>query len=514
MKKFGYLLISGLLIAFSFPTVLFGWPLPNLGFFAWFGLVPLIYVIRDTSPREAFRDGFFVASLFFLISYYWIFNALHTFGHISPLPSLLTLLLLSLFMALYIGAACFFARLFVLKSKGELLVWLPVFWTLLEWTRNYTPFGGFPWSNLAMSQTSYLPLIQFADITGTYGIIFLLVWFNVWLTEAILKWEGREVSNFKSKTIVTALLLFLVVGYGVFQITKENKIAANAPLLKIGLIQPNIPQEEKWNPTTALKQKLVFTEAVQNMERNVDLIVWPEASFTEPVPLFDKWISPEKIGLHGGTQKRPYTLLGLNFYRPQGESERYLNSAAIVDATGMILDRYSKVHLVPFGETIPLKKIFSFLTPLTEIGDFDAGTEVKPLGIENVGVGPLICYEDIFPEISRALVKKGASLLINMTNDAWYGVSSAPYQHLALATLRSVETKRAMVRATNTGVTAVIGPTGRVIVKSPIFERGVLIHQVPLLMGETPYTWLGDWFIAACFILILWQGIKFYVQRN
>ena len=490
------ILISGLLVALSFPTVLFGWHLPNFGFLAWFGLVPLLLAIENAKPPRAFLVGWISATISFLISFYWIYVALHDYGGLSSLISIAILFLFAAANALYIGAACGLARWFTLKTKTEFLIALPVFWTLAEWARNYTPFGGFPWSNLAMSQSNYATLVQIADVTGVYGVIFILVWFNVWLSQSIRNFK-------KSQTVVTAILIFSVFGYGLIRIHNKTKEALSAPHLKVGLIQPNISQNEKWSGDFLSKHKTIFQEAVRSLQNNVDLIVWPESSWFETLSPENRFIPSKDFFVTASREGKPYSLLGLILATPQNNEFRYFNSAALVDAWGNVVGQYSKVHLVPFGEYVPLKQLFSFLKPVAAIGDFQPGTDLKPLAIEQLKIAPLICYEDIFPELSRAMVKNGANLLVNMTNDAWYGRSSAAYQHLAAAQFRAVETGRAFVRATNTGISAVIDPTGQVVNAAPIFEQSVIVHQIPLLQAQTIYTKLGNWFIAACFLLAL-----------
>lgn len=495
-------LLSGLLIALSFPTVFFGWKLLNLGFFAWFGLVPLILALQKSTPRRAFAQGFLTATIFFLIGYYWIYIALHDYGGISVVSSLLTTVLLSAAMALYIGLACGLAVWFAAKDRaGGLLIWLPVFWTLAEFARAYTPFGGFPWAHLAISQSHYTPLIQIADLTGYYGVVFVLVWFNVWLAESFSKIS-------KPKTVATALLLCLVFGYGFYQGRSVSQTAAVSPSLKVGLIQPNIPQEEKWVEVHMLHHREIFAKAVESLQTNVDLIIWPETAWFETLWVGTNKIEPQTIGVTTAREEgKPFTLLGLSFSTLKEKRQRYYNSAALIDADGRIWGKYHKRRLVPFGEYVPLKNIFSFLKPVAAIGDFERGDRWAPLTLGYWKLAPLICYEDIFPQISRAMVREGANLLINITNDAWYGFTSAAYQHLALAQFRAVETRRAMVRATNTGMTAVIDPLGRVVNQAPWFEQGVIVHRVPLLSGQTVYTKLGNWFVGGLVFLVLWRSI-------
>ncbi|MDO8643879.1 MAG: apolipoprotein N-acyltransferase, partial [bacterium] len=248
--------------------------------------------------------------------------------------------------------------------------------------------------------------------------------------------------------------------------------------------------------------------AVQSLQSNVDLIIWPEAAWTGTLWLWEKGIAPEEIGLSSTRVGKPFSLVGLTFTGIKEKRQRFFNSAALFDASGNMLDKYHKSHLVPFGEYVPLEKMFSFIKPVAAIGDFEAGEKIEPIKLQNISLAPLICFEDIFPEISRIMTRKGASLLVNMTNDAWYGISSAPYQHLTYSVLRAVENRRSLVRATNTGVTAVIDPTGKVVVASPIFEQGVLVHQVPLMTERTLYTKVGDWFIWACLIFVIWEFFK------
>ena len=498
-------IFSGILIALSFPSVFFGLQLPNLGFLAWFGLVPLVSALQKATPHQAFWKGFFTAAIFFLIGYYWIYAALHDYGDISVLSSGLTTALLAGVMAIYIGLACCLAVWFAKKdASGGLLLWLPVFWTLAEFARAYTPFGGFPWAHLAISQGNYTLLIQIADLTGYYGVLFLLVWVNVWITESLTKIS-------KPKTVATGILLFSVLGYGFYQTGRVDKEAAGVPALKVGLIQPNIPQEEKWVPAHLPKHRKIFAEAVADLQAHVDLMIWPETAWFETLWQEAETVDPKKIGVTlPRAEGKPFTLLGLSFVTVREKRERYYNSAALIDADGRIWGKYHKVRLVPFGEYVPLKKLFSFLKPVAAIGDFEQGERWSPLTLGYWKIAPLICYEDIFPQASRAMARQGANLLINITNDAWYGFSSAAYQHLALAQFRAVETRRAMVRATNTGITAVIDPAGRISVQAPWFEQSLIVHRVPLLSKKTVYTKLGNWFVAGLLLVVLLQGIKLW----
>lgn len=515
MKKWGLLFLSIFWVTLSFHTILFGFKIPNLGFFAWVGLVPLILLLKKANPRQAFLYGWIFASFTIYFSGFWLYTTFHQYGGLPILISAFLPFVVGSMGALYFGAACGLAVFFVRKQKGILLVWLPICWTLFEGLRNYTPAGGFPWFNIAMSQSLYLPLIQFADITGVYGVIFLIVWINVWLAEILLHWRGEKQDRLLPKTVVTLLLLATVLGYGFYRLQNIEKIALTSPRLKVGLIQSNIGQDEKFAQTQIDKEKEFFFKSVDEVQKSVDLIVWPETSWFKDLWLEESKIDPMDIGITLNSKEFPYSLIGLVFHFDQNGKTQYYNSAALIDAAGNIRQKYHKTHLVPFGEYIPWKKLFFFLEPMVAIGNFEAGPSLTPIPFNGTSLGVMICGEDIFPELARELVNKGANLLVNMSNDAWYGFSSEASQHLALATYRSIETRKSTIRATNTGISSVILPTGKTIIQAPLLEESVLIYQVPLLKSEpSVYLLAGDWLIAACFIFLIWHAIKFYVQRN
>lgn len=508
MKNWGLSVLSGLLVAFSFPTLLFGVRFPDLGILAWVGLVPLLIVVYSSTPKRSFLCAWLTITLYHLISSYWIFTALHVYGGIPTTGSVFVLLLYALGMGIYPAVGLYLANWFRKKCGGQLLIWVPVFWTLAEYARHYTPFGGGPWSHIAMSQGGNLPFIQIADIAGVYGVIFLLIWANAFITETFLFLKRKEGIFFKQKGIVTLLMFGLTFGYGFYKLSLEKKDNASAPKIRVGLIQPNIPQKEKWRPGYLNKHKAIFNRLVAGLEKSVDLIIWPETAWTIAPTLQQTEFPPQDIGITAPQGKHPYTLLGLTFYKSPQETDVYYNSAALFTAQGKMIAKYHKTHLVPFGEYIPYRNILTFLKPVAAIGDFEAGLEVAPLDMEGIMLAPLICSEDLFPAIAREQVQKNANLLVNLTNDAWYGFSSQPDQHLALARFRAVETRRTLLSATNTGTTAVIDPTGETVIKSPLWEESVLIYNAPLRTETTLYVRLGNWFIAACILFILWRIIR------
>lgn len=491
--------LSGILVCISFPTLIAGIHLPEMGWIAWVALVPLIIAIRDRTPRSAFLITFLSGSIWYGGSIFWVWRAMHTFGRLPATTSFLVLVLLVFIVAAYIALAPMFARLIQTRWRGELIVWLPACWVAVELLRNYAPCNGFPWSNVAMSQWRILPLIQIVDIVGVYGLIFLIVWVNVFIAELIARFRNQEVSFLIPKAIMTLVLMAAAAGYGMYRLHQLPRTLSGHESLSVGLIQGNIPQEEKWVDERAGDILNIYRARTRRLVEagNAEMLVWPEAAFPWHIKVTDTDIDPAVLGFRSsGLIGAPYTMIGAI---SEENEDTYYNSAILFDASGGIVGRYHKAHLVPFGEYVPYRKILFFARKLTApVGNFMPGQSYDPLVAGRARAGVLICYEDIFPEIARKETLKGANLLVNITNDAWYGVSSAPYQHLALSVFRAVENRRFLVRSTNSGVSAVIMPTGKIMVESGLFEPALIVSPVALLEHLSLYTLYGDWFAWAC----------------
>jgi apolipoprotein N-acyltransferase len=281
----------------------------------------------------------------------------------------------------------------------------------------------------------------------------------------------------------------------------------------VGLVQANIPQDEKWAEAKAVANLAKLRRmSVSLQETPLDLIVWPEAAFPWPVSTEATGIDPGVLGFDANAVGAlPHLLLGALSERPDGE---FYNSALLFDGRGRIVGRYHKAHLVPFGEYVPYRKLLTFAHKLTEpVGNFLEGTSFEPLRMGTARIGVLICYEDVFPEVARKIAAAGAELFVNMTNDAWYGVSSAPWQHLGLSVFRAVENRRSIVRATNTGISAVVAPSGRVLMETGLDEDAIIVAAVGLRRDVTPYTRLGDWFAWGC-IAYAALGMAFVLVRR
>jgi len=511
-----------LLVVLSAALLILSFPNFNLSFLAWIALVPLLFAIENKTPREAFGLAYLCGAIFFLGTIYWLIHV--------TLPGMIGL---ALFLALYFGLfglALSYALRLPWRQAGianyGLLFFIPAVWVAIEWLRS-SLLSGFGWVLLAHSQSTALPVIQISDITGAYGASFLVMLVNSAIYITI-----RDMRTKNSRTIpclaVAVLVLYVSVAYG----TVRLKNIFTGEQLKVSVIQGNIPQDEKWNPDLSGKILDKYERLTKEAAKDKpDLIVWPEAS----VPGFmetEKTLSDrmKALAISTGT----HILVGAP--RGEGSYARLYNSAVLFSEEGRVVDRYDKVHLVPFGEYVPLKKIFSFVEKFakSQIGDFSPGKEYKVFKffIERRSSGGgtewkllkkakfscLICFEDIFPDLTRQFVKNGAVFLANITNDAWFGKSSAPYQHMQCSVFRAVENRVNVIRAANTGISCFIDQKGRVtdIVESggkAIFVDGFKTGVITLTPTRTFYTVFGDIFAYLCILyaalFLLYQKKKF-----
>ncbi len=483
--------LSGLLMACAFP-------LPDYHLLAWFGLVPLILVM----PKRPFKSGFVAGVVFFAVTLYWLNIVMTTYGHLHAVLSFLLYLLLAAYLALYWGAASWAAcRLKEFRGYPFALT-LPVFWVALEFLRAFL-LTGFPWSTLGYSQHTWLVMVQSADLFGVYGLSYLLVLTNAALAENLLL-KGQSPSQGRSiKTLaVTILLLMGNYAYGAWCLQQEPDSRTES--LSMAVVQGNIPQSQKWRPENQLSTVRSYRELSLRawQEGSKDLLVWPEAAmpfyFQDGGPLAD---SVAQLAVETNTA----LLFGSPAYRRDSGSLYYLNSAFMLSPSAELLGRSDKIHLVPFGEYVPLGKFLPFVNKLVAgIGDYSPG-EINPLPIGEHKLGVLICYEVIFPELARESVRQGSDLLVNITNDAWFGQSSAPWQHLAMARFRAIENRVWLARAANTGISAFIAPSGTVVKQTGLFTTAFLSAEPGLGARPRLYLHMGD-LIPGTFLLIclLW----------
>lgn len=483
--------LAGLLMAGSFPV-------PDYALLAWVGLVPLLLVMR----KRPFQSGFVAGAVFFAVVLYWLNIVMTTYGHLPLVISLLFYLFLVGYLALFWGGATWVACRLKENKKYPFVLTLPVLWVALEFLRGFL-LTGFPWATLGYSQQSWLEMVQSADLFGVYGLSYLLILVNVVLAESLRGLRGKSSHTVPVKAVtVTILVLLLNYGYGVWCL--QQNLDARSGVLQTGLIQGNISQEIKWHPDHQLNTFKAYRDLSLQAERAgaKDLIIWPEAAmpfyFQDGGKLAE---SVSNVPLETGAS----LLFGSPAYSREGGELRYLNSAFLLSANAQIMGRSDKVHLVPFGEYVPLGKLLPFVDKLVAgIGDYSPG-EITPLEIHGQHMGVLVCYEVIFPELAREYVRQGSDLLINITNDAWFGKSSAPWQHLAMARFRAIENRVWLARAANTGISAFIAPSGRIIAQTELSETAFLTGQVGLGARPGLYSHMGD-LIPGAFLIIslLW----------
>ncbi|PLX74847.1 MAG: apolipoprotein N-acyltransferase [Desulfuromonas sp.] len=493
LSEFVIALISGLLLACSFP-------LPGLSLLAWVALVPMILIMA----RRPFVTGFVAGVGFFAFSLYWLNIVMVTYGRLHPLLSLVAYLLLVLYLALYFGLASWLSCRLSSRLGYPYAMTLPLIWVALEYLRGIV-LTGFPWNLLGYSQVENLAMIQSADLVGVYGVSGLIVLSNA-VIAAILNWFGHRERRFGQVRYVLLLLILVVANlvYGTWRLGGQSD--AGKPI-KLAVAQGNIDQTAKWDIANQVHTVETYLRLSKRAAaEGADLAIWPESA----TPFYLQDISPPQTAVVKFVQNAGISLLtGSPAYEQHGADFRYFNSAYMISPRGRLADRSDKVHLVPFGEYVPFSRFFPFIDKLVYgIGDFSAG-EIAPLDYDGKKVGVLVCYEAIFPELARAYSKAGSQLLVNITNDAWFGRSSAPYQHLVMAQVRAVENRRWLARAANTGVSALIAPDGRVVEQSKLFEEAVMTGPVFMRDQLTLYARFGD--IFPLFFLVvslvwIWQS--------
>jgi len=483
--------LSGGLLFLSFPK--FGNAL-----FAWFALAPLFYALEGADPKESFRTGFLAGMVGNVGIFYWITFVVVHYGGLPLSVGIAVMLLLAAYLSIYTGLFAAGLAYFQKRWNGPLLA-APALWTLLEFVRSRV-FTGFPWENIGYSQYLNANVIQIADIAGVYGVSFVVVFVNGMIFEIL---KMRRSGNLLIRKALIALAVMLPVFiYGHYRIADITDSLAGAPSVVASLVQGNIDQISKWDPRYQSETIDIYEQlSIDHLPDRDGVIVWPETA----APFFfgHAGAMREKMVALAKTVNRSL-LFGSPHYEKKGDEIRYMNSAFLVNPDGTVAGRYDKVHLVPYGEYVPLKQFFPFIGRLVEgIGDFRSGDDYIPLADGNRRYGVLICYEGIFPEGARAYKRRGADLLVNITNDAWFGTTSAPCQHLSMTVFRAVETRLFLVRAANTGISAIIDPTGAIQARTELFARDVLRGSVKFIDKKTFYAAYGDIFVFICLITLV-----------
>lgn len=491
--------LSGLVSAAAFPP----W---DLGWLAFVGWVPLLVSLRGARGREAAGLGYAAGLTFYLATIWWVINTMTTYGRLPLALSLVALVLLCGVLAAYTAT---FAWLLAAGQdrlrlgEGLLPVAAAALWTGLEFLRSYL-FSGFPWALLGYTQYRQPSVRLLAAAIGVYGLSALVLLVNAALAGA---WAGvarRGDESNRRRGVLPHVLAMALAALGTLGYARGIwRDVAGGPAIRVGVLQGNIDQSVKWDRryqsrTLETYERLARRAATERPA----LIVWPETALPfllrlEPElgPRIQGFVADVGIPMLIGSPD-------------VGADGLLYNSAFFLGPDGTIRGRYDKRHLVPFGEYVPLQRVFFFLHKLvTGIGDFGRGRDATVFREDGYRFSAMICYEVIFPAEVREFTRAGAQFLVNITNDAWFGESGAPYQHLAMATMRAVENGSYLARAANTGVSAVIAPSGAILAQTPLFVEAGIVGTVRLRTGETPYARYGDVLAWGCTVFLGGYGV-------
>jgi apolipoprotein N-acyltransferase len=489
-------------------------PLANLYWLSWIATAPLLVAIlrarapetlhlegqarlRPASPWQGFLLGYLCGILWFAGTCYWIFDTMRRYGGLAVPVALLILVAFCMYVGLYHGL---FGLLLAVvagprDSLRRALMAAPFLWVAVELAR--TRITAFPWELLGYAQTGNFMLTRLTTVTGVYGLSFEIMLVNTAFAAGILVEKERR-----------KWLLVSAVGAAVFlqagQLFAPPQLLADHTAL---LVQPNIPIQEAW--TTEYFQGTLRDLTWISLHppggkegEHFDLIVWPES----PAPFFlnDPHFREGMSAL--ARQSRTWFLVGSvgigNAPASPNATIDSFNSAALISPQGEETARYDKVHLVPFGEYVPFRNVFPFMDMLTkEVGTWGFGHSREPLSADGQKLGVFICYESIFPDEVREFARRGADVLVNISNDGWYGDSGAWKQHLQQTQMRAIENGRWLLVGTNTGMTASVDPYGRMVAATGRKVRTALPAPYALVSSTTFYTRHGDWFAYACAII-------------
>jgi len=488
---------------------------------AWIALTPLLLALLGAGTgrgvgaapeppdrSRALRLGLATGFAYFGGTLYWLTAVMMTFGGLDRPVAIAVNVLFVAYLALFPGL---FASIVVtlVRAVGPAAVLIaPAVWVTTELARTHL-LGGFPWVLLGYSQVTVLPIAQLASLFGVFGVSALVALVSaatayVVKTGAHLTPPGsartaRPSGRWRAKRTVvagsTAGVVLATALWGGWRVSASALTREGTPI-RVGLVQGNVAQADKWNPelaSTILGRYLRMSrEAAAGGAR---FVIWPESS----TPFFFEEDSAGADAVRTLARDTGVYLLFGSDQIERGHEPRFYNSAFLIGPEGGTRAVYRKMHLVPFGEYVPLKQLLFFVAPLVEsVSDFSPGQEAATLPIESHAASTAICYEVVYPALIREFVVRGSELLTTITNDAWYGLSSAPYQHFAQAAMRSIEQGRYLARAANTGVSGIVDPYGRVLARTAMFVPEVVVGDVRFLSGRTLYSKIGDSFAFAC----------------
>ena len=483
-------ILSGVLFALAFPNA-------SLGFLAFIALAPLfVALVRARSWREAFLIGWLSHTVAWLIMVPWVVRVMSHYGGLPYLAGVGIFILMSLYLGLFGGLFGLLVRW--IRPEQSFVRWLaiPLAWAATEYGRTYL-MTGFPWNLLAAAIVDYTSLIQIDRVAGPY-----LVGAMILLPSIVIAWWVTQPAPGIRRLFVTApivIVMFVWWATGLVA-AKLNVRPTGHPMSRAALLQPNISQEMRWSNENvlAIYQRMI-TMTDEAVQRGVHVVIWPES--TVPLSFSSTDFYRDEIESLSQTHNADIILGSVAEDAQQGRN-RIWNAAFLISG-GRTIGHYDKIRLVPFGEYVPLRKAFFFAEKLVhEVGEFEFGTRETPLA-GRFQYGPAICYEIVYPQITRTQVRNGADVLVTITNDAWYDGTSAPRQHLNQARLRAVEDDRWLLRAGTTGISAVVNPAGEIVQELPMGRQGIIYAEFQPRQSTTPYVRFGDWFAISAIAIVL-----------
>jgi len=476
---------------------------------AWFAFVPLFWAIdRAKTLRHAVLYGWLMGLVAHLIGFHWLTYTISVFG---GLPFAVSCVVFVLYAALQGIQMALFALLVRSIGFGPLLIFPALFWVPLEFLFPLL----FPWY-IANSQVAFPWMIQTADLVGPYGTGFIVMWFSAALYHALF--TSAEPRKKILPLAYASLAIVVALVYGFQRLQSVGDEMAGARKLSVGVVQGNVDIDMKWNPVLAQKNLDQHRQLTNDLPA-VPLVVWPESAI-EAIILERVQALPLDV-MPAFKSDRAYFIFGAKSFRgnPGRTDGKAFNTAFFTDSKGRILTRYHKQVLLAFGEYLPFAKLLSWIPALPMADGFTPGPGPVVFHLPRaVRVAPLICYEDLLPDVVRKFVSETrANILINLTNDAWYGKSVGPWQHLRLAQSRAIETRRSLLRVTNTGVTSLVNAKGELVKTLPMFTAAVMHTEVDILDETTYYVRFGDWFAwamtIATLVLILLQVKRSWLRK-
>lgn len=496
-----------MLLALSFPK--FGHPAV-----AFIALVPLLIAlsgwdghtrVRGVSTRRGFTLGLLAGFIHYAGTVYWTGATVSTFGGLPVIVAVLVAGLLALYMAAYVAMFGAVTAILV-RQLGMTGLWLaPAVWVTFEYLRGIL-IGGFPWIPLGNTMVTLLPLAQLASAIGVYGLTIFVALLNTGFTVAALSAPRARARV----ALATLGLIGAVSVWGGLRLS-ANELTNGTPI-KVGLIQGNIAQTDKWNPARAgmiLDRYLQLSR--QAVANGAQFLIWPESS----TPFyFEEDMSGGLV--RGLVRELGVPLLLGSDAMEDGDPPKNFNSAFMLDTHGATAAVYHKIHLVPFGEYVPFQRLLFFVGPLVEaVSAFSRGERVTMMPVEGHMVSTAICYEVTYPRLAREAVRQGSEMLTTVTNDAWYGDSSAAYQHFEMAAMRAIEQGRYLVRSANTGISGIVDPYGRMLIRTDLFETVAVVGEARFVQSKTLYARIGDLavFLSAA-IVVLALGWAFLESRK